>query len=104
MGEWREIPELLKLSPLEIVTWLVTFSLTVFADLTGAVEAGMILAALVYIRKVTAPTTVAQVTAEYLREGHRQILQHNEIPSYRTISRIPARLLLWPSGQIYAVT
>ncbi len=26
MGEWREIPELLKLSPLEIGTWLVTFS------------------------------------------------------------------------------
>ena len=46
MGEWREIPELLKLSSLEIGTWLVTFLLTVFADLTVAVEAGMILAAL----------------------------------------------------------
>ena len=55
MGEWREIPELLKLSQLEIVTWLVTFLLTVFADLTVAVEAGMILAALVFIRKVTLP-------------------------------------------------
>src|SRR6202521_3422510 len=54
MGEWKEIPELLKLSRLEIGTWLVTFSLTVFADLTVAVEAGMILAALVYIRKATA--------------------------------------------------
>ena len=51
MGEWREIPELLKLSKLEIGTWLVTFGLTVFADLTVAVEAGMILAALVYIRR-----------------------------------------------------
>src|SRR3984957_8919584 len=47
MGEWREIPELLKLSRFEIGTWLVTFLLTVFADLTVAVEAGMILAALV---------------------------------------------------------
>ena len=27
MGEWREIPELLKLTPLEIATWLITFSL-----------------------------------------------------------------------------
>jgi MFS superfamily sulfate permease-like transporter len=53
MGEWHEIPELLKLSRFEIGTWLVTFLLTVFADLTVAVEAGMILAALVYIRKVT---------------------------------------------------
>jgi SulP family sulfate permease len=29
MGEWKEIPGLLKLSRLEIATWLVTFSLTV---------------------------------------------------------------------------
>ena len=83
MGEWREIPELLKLSPLEIGTWLVTFFLTVFADLTVAVEAGMILAALVYIRKVTETTTVSEVTEEYLQEGHAHILQHKEIPPLR---------------------
>src|SRR5271157_1868435 len=80
MGEWREVPELLRLSRLEVATWLVTFFLTVFADLTVAVEAGMILAALVYIRKVTSTTTVSQVTDEYLREGQVHILQHKEIP------------------------
>jgi SulP family sulfate permease len=69
MGEWREIRELLKLSRLEITVWLATFSLTVFADLTVAVEAGMILAALLFIRKVTMTTTVSQVTEEYVREG-----------------------------------
>ena len=53
MGDWREIPELLKLSRMEVATWLVTFLLTVFADLTVAVEAGMILAVLVFIWKVT---------------------------------------------------
>src|SRR5437868_2931599 len=80
MGEWREIPELLKLSWLEIGTWLVTFLLTVFADLTVAVEAGMILAALVFIAKVTQTTTVSEVTEEYVREGHAHILQHKDIP------------------------
>ncbi len=40
MGEWREIPELLKLTPLEIGTWLVTFALTVFADLDGRRRSG----------------------------------------------------------------
>jgi len=64
MGEWTEIPELLKLSRLEIVCWSATFVLTVFADLTVAVEAGMILAALIFIRKVTATTTISRVTAE----------------------------------------
>jgi SulP family sulfate permease len=100
MGEWREIPELLKLSPLEIGTWLITFALTVFADLTVAVEAGMILAALVYIRKVTATTTVSQVTDEYLREGHVHILQHKEIPSYVTIFRIHGPFLFGATDKI----
>ena len=103
MGEWGEIPELLKLSPLEIGTWLVTFMLTVFADLTVAVEAGMILAALVYIRKVTATTTVSQVTDEYLREGQVHILQHKEIPSYVTIFRIHGPFLFGATDKIEEV-
>ncbi|MBZ5658931.1 MAG: STAS domain-containing protein [Acidobacteriia bacterium] len=100
MGEWGEIPELLKLSPLDIGVWLITFALTVFADLTVAVEAGMILAALVYIRKVTSTTTVAQVTDEYLREGHVHILQHKEIPSYVTIFRIHGPFLFGATDKI----
>ena len=100
MGEWREIPELLKLSPLEIGTWLVTFSLTVFADLTVAVEAGMILAALVFIRKVTITTTVSEVTEEYLREGHVHILQHKEIPPYVSIFRIHGPFLFGATDKI----
>jgi SulP family sulfate permease len=100
MGEWREIPELLKLSPLEIGTWLVTFLLTVFADLTVAVEAGMILAALVYIRKVTETTTVSQVTEEYLKEGHAHILQHKEIPPYVAIFRIHGPFLFGATDKI----
>ncbi len=100
MGEWREIPELLKLSPLEIGTWLVTFLLTVFADLTVAVEAGMILAALVYIHKVTETTTVSQVTDEYLKEGHAHILQHKEIPPYVAIFRIHGPFLFGATDKI----
>jgi SulP family sulfate permease len=100
MGEWREIPELLKLSRLEIGTWAITFLLTVFADLTVAVEVGMILAALVFIRKVTTTTTVAKVTEEYLREGHAHILQHKEIPPYVTIFRIHGPFLFGATDKI----
>jgi SulP family sulfate permease len=100
MGEWREIPELLKLSRLEVGTWLVTFLLTVFADLTVAVEAGMILAALVYIRKVTTTTTVSEVTDEYVRDGHAHILQHKEIPAYTVIFRIHGPFLFGATDKI----
>ena len=57
MGEWREIPQLLRLTKTDISVWLVTFGLTVFADLTVAVEAGMILAALLFIARVAETTT-----------------------------------------------
>ena len=59
MGEWREIPDVIKLGPAEAAVWGITFALTVLADLTVAVEAGMILAALLYIRRVTTTTTVS---------------------------------------------
>jgi SulP family sulfate permease len=100
MGEWREIPELFKQSKFEIAAWLVTFLLTVFADLTVAVEAGMILAVLVFIRKVTQTTTVSEATAEYIHEGHVHILQHKEIPSYVSIFRIHGPFLFGSTDKI----
>ncbi len=104
MGEWQEIPELLKLPHLEVWTWLITFLLTVFADLTVAVEVGMILAALVFIRKVTATTTVSQVTEEYVRDGYAHILQHKEIPPYTTIFRIHGPFLFGATDKISEIT
>lgn len=104
MGEWREIPELLKLSRMEIATWLATLLLTVFADLTVAVEAGMILAALVFIKKVTQTTTVSEVTEEYVREGHAHILQHKIIPAYVTIFRIHGPFLFGATDKIEEIT
>jgi sulfate permease, SulP family len=75
MGEWREVPQLLKLTKTDISVWLVTFALTVFADLTVAVETGMILAALLFISRVASTTTVSQVTDDYVEDGRVHILQ-----------------------------
>src|SRR6185503_2260373 len=59
MGEWHAIPSILRLSAADRVVWAATFALTVFADLTVAVEVGMLLAALLFIHRVAATTTVA---------------------------------------------
>lgn len=100
MGEWAEIPELLKLSRLEVACWSATFVLTVFADLTVAVEAGMILAALIFIRKVTATTTISRVTKEYVDEGRLHVLQDKEIPPYVTVFRIHGPFLFGAADKI----
>ena len=104
MGEWREIPQLLKLTKTDISVWLVTFCLTVFADLTVAVEAGMILAALLFITRVSNTTTVSQVTDEYIEDGRMHILQDKDIPYYATIFRIHGPFLFGATDKISAIT
>jgi len=104
MGEWREIPQLLRLTKTDISIWLVTFALTVFADLTVAVEAGMILAALLFISRVAATTTVSQVTDDYIEDGRVHILQDKDIPYYATIFRIHGPFLFGATDKISAVT
>ncbi|HEV2395456.1 MAG TPA: SulP family inorganic anion transporter [Candidatus Sulfotelmatobacter sp.] len=104
MGEWREIPQLLKLTKTDISIWLVTFALTVFADLTVAVEAGMILAALLFISRVASTTTVSQVTEDYVEDGRVHILQDKDIPYYATIFRIHGPFLFGATDKIHAVT
>ena len=104
MGEWREIPQLLKLTKTDISVWIVTFALTVFADLTVAVEAGMILAALLFITRVSDTTTVSEVTDDYVEDGRMHILQDKDIPYYATIFRIHGPFLFGATDKISTVT
>ena len=104
MGEWLEIPSLLRLTKTDISVWLVTFALTVFADLTVAVQAGMILAALLFISRVAATTTVSQVTDDYIEDGRVHILQDKDIPYYATIFRIHGPFLFGATDKISVVT
>jgi SulP family sulfate permease len=104
MGEWKEIPELLKLSKADISVWFVTFLLTVVADLTLAVEVGMILAALMFIRKVAITTTVTEVTREYIRESRIHILQDKNIPDYVSIFRIHGPFLFGATEKLREIS
>jgi SulP family sulfate permease len=104
MGEWREIPKILKMSWSTIVVWFVTFFLTVFADLTIAVQVGIVLAALLFIRKVAKTTTIEKVTREYIEEGQLHVLQDKPIPDYVTIIRIQGPFLFGTTEKLSSVT
>jgi len=104
MGDWAEIPEILKLSKADIAVWLLTAGLTVFADLTLAVEVGMILAAFTFIRKISLTTTVSKVTDEYIEDGRAHILQDKDIPEYIAVFRIHGPFLFGVTDKIAAVT
>ena len=104
MGEWREVPGVIRLGPAEAAVWGITCTLTVLADLTVAVEAGMILAALLYIRRVTTTTTVARVTPEYIDEGRAHSLQLQRIPEDVAIYRIHGPFLFGSTDKLLDLT
>jgi sulfate permease, SulP family len=104
MGEWREIGVILRLSPADKAVWAATFFLTVFADLTIAVEVGIALAALLYISRIAQTTTVEPVTSEYIEEGRLHILQDKEVPPYVTILRIHGPFLFGTTEKLEEAT
>jgi sulfate permease, SulP family len=100
MGEWREIPAILRLDVTEVAVWMITFALTVVADLTIAVEVGMALAALLYIYRVSQTTVVTTVTDDYIEGGRVHSLQDKDVPDYVSIIRIQGPFLFGTTEQL----
>jgi SulP family sulfate permease len=100
MSEWREIGGIFRTALADIAVWMVTFVLTVIADLTVAVEVGMALAALLYIYRVSETTTVSVVTPEYIRDGQPHILQDKELPQFVSILRIHGPFLFGTTDKL----
>jgi SulP family sulfate permease len=104
MGEWHEIGAIFQLDLTAISVWLVTFGLTVFADLTVAVGVGLALAALLYIYRVADTTTVSPVTDDYIRDGLPHTLQGRIIPPYVTLLRIHGPFLFGTTEKLVDAT
>jgi SulP family sulfate permease len=103
MGEWHEIGDILKQTYTDVLVWLATFLLTVFADLTVAVEVGMAMAALMFIRRVSRTTTVSRVTPEYIEAGRPHILQDKAIPDDVAIFRIHGPCLFGSTDKLHEI-
>jgi SulP family sulfate permease len=88
------------MSKTDVSVWFSTFMLTVFADLTIAVEVGMVLAALLFIHRVANTTTVELVTDDELEAGRAHLLQDRDIPSYVAIYRIHGPLLFGTTDKV----
>jgi SulP family sulfate permease len=104
MGEWREIGTIMRLSNIDRIVWFATFALTVFTDLTVAVQVGMLMAALLYIYQVSETTSVSPVTPQYIKEGQPHVLQDKHIPDYVTILRIHGPFLFGATGKLEEAT
>ncbi len=104
MGEWKEIRVIMRLSVADQTVWLATFSLTVLADLTVAVEVGIVLAALLYIYRVSQTTSVYAVTDEYIQSGRAHSLHDRGLPPYVSILRIHGPFLFGATDKLLEKT
>jgi sulfate permease, SulP family len=65
MSEWRAFRAELRSPRSDVAVLLTTFGLTVLVDLTVAIEVGMVLAAFLFIRRMSEVTNVSEVTREF---------------------------------------
>ena len=79
MSEWREFVHLLKSPRGDVAVLLVTFLLTVFIELTVAIQVGILLAAFLFLQKMSTETRVDLITEN---------LQDDEEMQTRDISQI----------------
>jgi SulP family sulfate permease len=77
MSEWRSFKSLLKSPKSDVVVLLTTFSLTVIFDLTIAIEIGMILAVLLFMKRMAEVSNVSVITREL--EDEEEKLDPNSI-------------------------
>jgi SulP family sulfate permease len=80
MGEWHNFSRLLKWPRSDAMVFLVAFSLTVIIDLTAAVEIGMVLAAILFIKRVSETSQITAVDETTETEGSHHSLKGKEVP------------------------
>lgn len=88
MGEWHELRRLNQMPRGDALVLLTTFGLTVVFDLVIAIEVGMVLAAILFIRRVSETTEVSRVTANDVLEAPEQLAQGKDIPEGVVVYRI----------------
>jgi SulP family sulfate permease len=88
MGEWHNFKRLLKWPRSDAAVFLATFCLTVVVDLTVAVETGVVLAAMLFIKRVSDTTQITAVDENTETEGSHHSLIGKKIPNGVMIYRI----------------
>ena len=78
MSGWRTFRGLLKNPKSDVATLLVTFILTVIFDLTIDIEVGMVIAAVVFVKRVMETTEINVVKDELNNNEETRVRWHNE--------------------------
>jgi sulfate permease, SulP family len=80
MSEWRSFISVSKTSRFDAAVLLVTFFLTVFVDLTVAIEVGMVLAAFLFMLRMTQISKVDVITKEINEAEDDKAISRYKVP------------------------
>ena len=69
MSEWRSFAGLLRAPRSDLVVLLLTFGLTIFVDLTIAVQVGIVVASLLFMKRMSDLTHIQEITSELRDTG-----------------------------------
>lgn len=78
MSEWRSFKSLLKSPRSDVIVLLTTFFLTVFIDLTVAIQVGMVLAVILFMHRMASVTNIGIITRE-LKDDDEDLTDPNAI-------------------------
>jgi sulfate permease, SulP family len=88
MGEWHHFTRLRKWPKSDSAVFLTAFALTVLIDLTVAVEVGMVLAAVLFIQRISENTQITAVDESSDYEGAHESLAGKQVPKGVMIYRV----------------
>ncbi len=71
MSEWHSFLAMLRSPKSDVAVLLITFALTVILDLTVAIQAGILLAVLLFIRRMSTVVNVSVITRELIDEEEK---------------------------------
>jgi SulP family sulfate permease len=80
MGEWRNFTRLARWPKSDALVYLTTFALTVLADITVAVKWGMVLGAMLFIKRVSETTQITAVDEKVIDLSPEDSLIGKEVP------------------------
>ncbi|MFW9597536.1 MAG: SulP family inorganic anion transporter [Paludibacter sp.] len=78
MSEWRTFRNLLKNTKADVAVLITTFLLTVIFDITIAIEIGLLLAVVLFIRRISETSTVSVFTDEISRGNYTEYGSNEE--------------------------
>jgi SulP family sulfate permease len=81
MSEWRNFKMLLKNPKSDVAVLLVTFFLTVVFDLTIAIEIGLLLAVLLFLKRITETTNISVIQNEIKKSETEEEVNANDTGS-----------------------